>query len=101
MGLSDVGVIDGPTFISDLMTAETQSLSWFIDEGGTFYPPSGDINQRRGNEYRGFATLVSISAVPWPHSIWAEVIFGFLGLGWMAYRRKNQRALTTASQSSG
>jgi hypothetical protein len=32
--------------------------------------------------------------VPWPRSIWAEVIFGFLGLGWMAYRRKNQSALT-------
>jgi hypothetical protein len=88
MGPSDVGVIDAPTFISDLMTAETQSSSWFIDEGGIFYPPSGDINQRRGNEYRGFATLVSISPVPWPHSIWAEMIFGFLGLAWMAYRRK-------------
>jgi hypothetical protein len=27
-------------------------------------------------------------AVPWPHSIWAETIFGLLALGWMAYRRK-------------
>jgi hypothetical protein len=88
MGPSDVGVIDGPTFVSDLITAETQSLSWFIDEGGIFYPPSGDINQRRGNEYRGFATLESISGVPEP-STWAMMILGFCGLGFMAYRRKN------------
>jgi hypothetical protein len=35
-------------------------------------------------------------AVPFKPSIWANLIFGFLGLGWMAYRRKNQSALTTA-----
>jgi hypothetical protein len=37
-----------------------------------------------------------VSAVPLKPSIWANLIFGFLGLAWMAYRRKNQSALRTA-----
>jgi PEP-CTERM motif len=88
MGLDDVGLIDGETFMSWLATAKAQSLSWFIDEGSTFYPPSGDINQRIGDEYRGFATLVSVSAVPEP-STWAMLLIGFAGIGFMAYRRKS------------
>jgi hypothetical protein len=39
---------------------------------------------------------ISVAGVPLKPSIWANLIFGFLGLGWMAYRRKNQSALTTA-----
>ncbi|MBV8920005.1 MAG: PEP-CTERM sorting domain-containing protein [Bradyrhizobium sp.] len=31
---------------------------------------------------------MSISAVPEP-STWGMMILGFLGLGWMTYRRKN------------
>jgi hypothetical protein len=90
LGLDDVGLIDGETFMSWLATAKT-SLSWFIDEGGTFYPPSGDINQRIGDEYRGFATLVSISDVPEP-STWAMMILGSFGVGFMAYRRRAHSA---------
>jgi hypothetical protein len=86
MGLDDVGLIDGETFMNWLATAQSQSLSWFIDEGGTFYPPSGDINQRIGDEYRGFASSVSISDVPEP-STWAMMILGFAGIDFMAYRR--------------
>jgi hypothetical protein len=38
---------------------------------------------------------VGVSAVPEP-SIWAMLILGFCGLGFMAYRRKNKMALSAA-----
>lgn len=40
-------------------------------------------------------SLTTTPAVPEP-STWAMMIVGFLGLGYTAYRRKNQSALTTA-----
>jgi hypothetical protein len=99
LGLDDVRLTDGETLMGWLSTAKTESLSWFIDEGGTFYPP-GDINQRRGDEYRGFATLVSISPVPGP-----IVGAGLPGLlmavvGFIGWRR-SRRALATDRNSDG
>jgi hypothetical protein len=38
---------------------------------------------------------VQVGAVPEP-STWAMMILGFVGLGWMAYRRKNNRVLSAA-----
>jgi hypothetical protein len=48
------------------------------------------------NLYASTVTLIdAIAAVPEP-STWAMMILGFLGLGWMAYRRKNSMTLRTA-----
>jgi hypothetical protein len=88
--LDDVRLTDGETFVNWLTTAKTESLSWFVNEGGTFYP--ADINQRKGDEYRGYATLVSISGVPEP-STWAMMFLGFAGVGYLAYRRRKVAAL--------
>jgi hypothetical protein len=46
--------------------------------------------------FSDFSVTGEISTVPWPRSIWAEMIFGFLGLGYMAYRQKNKSALAVA-----
>ncbi|SDJ62857.1 PEP-CTERM protein-sorting domain-containing protein [Bradyrhizobium lablabi] len=40
-------------------------------------------------------TMTAITAVPEP-STWAMIIFGFAGIGFMAYRRKSRAALMTA-----
>lgn len=47
-----------------------------------------------GNVQAKFGT-VTITAVPEP-STWAMMILGFLGVGFMAYRRKNNSVLTAA-----
>jgi hypothetical protein len=82
--LSDVSLTDSATFINWLIAAQVDSVSWFIDQGGTFYP--ADISQRRGDEYSGSATLVGISGVP-ESSTWAMMLIGFAGIGFAAYRR--------------
>jgi hypothetical protein len=53
-------------------------------EGGLAYANIHDANFPAG-EIRG--QLEAVSAVPEP-STWAMMIIGFLGLGWMAYRRR-------------
>jgi hypothetical protein len=59
----------------------TGSAGWGAD-GGNFLPEAEIIAQ----------------AVAEP-STWAMMILGFLGLGWMAYRRKNSMTLRTAQPS--
>lgn len=62
----------------------------FADAAG-FNGPSGYYQDNSGS------LQVSISAVPEP-STWAMLVLGFCGLGWIAYRRRNQTALdATAS----
>jgi hypothetical protein len=43
----------------------------------------------------GFLTLETVAAVPEP-STWAMMILGFAGIGFMAYRRRNQAATLSA-----
>jgi PEP-CTERM motif len=90
-GLDDVGHISAETLQSYLATANTQSLSWFIDEAG-IASEYQNIDQRIGYDYQGVAVLTSISDVPEP-STWAMMILGFAGIGFMAYRRKSKPAL--------
>jgi hypothetical protein len=40
-----------------------------------------------------------VKAVPEP-STWAMMLFGFAGIGFMAYRRKNKMALSLPEQST-
>ena len=47
------------------------------------------------DSYGGSLDAISIAAVPEP-STWAMMILGFLGVGFMAYRRKTQSALRIA-----
>jgi len=58
--------------------------------GIPYYPISCDLTAGAPC----FATFAT-SAVPEP-STWAMMILGFLGLGWMAYRRKSKPALMAA-----
>jgi hypothetical protein len=54
-----------------------------------FNDPPGYYNDNTGS------ITVNISAVPEP-STWAMMIFGFAGVGFMAYRRKSKPALMAA-----
>jgi hypothetical protein len=77
--------------LTSLNTPFSYSLAgsyYYLDQEGQF-----DFG---GDNLVLFSETVALSPVPLKPSIWANLIFGFLGLGWMAYRRKNQRALTTA-----
>jgi hypothetical protein len=91
----------------------TNGQSDFIPGRSVLVPSTADLF---GINYSGFGpgnwpaasnafptvsgSLVA-SAVPLKPSIWANLIFGFLGFGWIAYRRKKQRAPTTAWSRSG
>jgi hypothetical protein len=62
--------------------------------GGPVQPGNFDSSLFGTNYLYGTVT-VEISAVPEP-STWAMMIFGFCGLGFMAYRRKSKSALKAA-----
>jgi PEP-CTERM motif len=94
-GLNDVGHISAQTLQSYLATANTQSLSWFIDEAG-IASEYQDMGQRIGYDYQGVAVLTSISDVPEP-STWAMLLLGFAAISFMAYRRKSKPALMAAA----
>jgi hypothetical protein len=64
------------------------SKSENMDLYGTYYPDFGT------NSPLGLQVDVA-SAVPEP-STWAMMIFGFAGVGFMAYRRKSKPALMAA-----
>jgi hypothetical protein len=77
--------LDGFVFNNYLAAGDTYANS--VWDGASLY------NQ----EYDAFfSATFTVAAVPLKPSVWANLIFGFLGLAWMAYRRKNQRALITA-----
>ncbi len=48
-----------------------------------------------GTNSNGTASFTLVAAVPEP-STWAMMILGFVGLGFMTYRRKNTTALRAA-----
>jgi hypothetical protein len=54
-----------------------------------------DIFEEGGNVGFGVGTMSVTAAVPEP-STWAMMILGFVGLGFMAYRRKGNQALRAA-----
>ena len=65
-----------------------------IDGGSSFQTVAGGTNgPALGRPITGPLTIAA--AVPEP-STWAMMILGFLGLGFMAYRRKNQTAFSAA-----
>jgi hypothetical protein len=65
-----------------------QASTW--SDSGFGYPQAPPPNPDE------LAVFTTAAPAPLKPSIWANLIFGFLGLGWIAYRRKNQSALTTA-----
>jgi hypothetical protein len=52
---------------------------------------AGQYLPGEGNELSAFT---AVAPVPEP-STWAMMILGFLGLGWMAYRRRSQLSVAT------
>jgi hypothetical protein len=84
------------TFIFNLvLDTPAGSLSGgpiMIDPGSSF-EAVGTVGPPLGQTITG--TLTISAAVPGP-STWAMVILGFLGLGFMAYRRKQQTAFNAA-----
>ena len=70
-------------------TGATTLYFGFADANG-FSGPPGYYNDNTGS-----ITVNGVSAVPEP-STWAMMILGFLGVGFVAYRRKNGPALRIA-----
>jgi hypothetical protein len=56
-----------------------------------FYSPANCGNCLVAGDFPSF-TSFSVSAIPEP-STWAMMLLGFAGVGFMAYRRKNNVAL--------
>jgi PEP-CTERM motif-containing protein len=70
--------------ILDTHASLLAGLSATIDSMSYFYDPATGMNS--GQPISG---VLTISAVPEP-STWAMLILGFAGVGFMAYRRRNQ-----------
>jgi PEP-CTERM motif len=65
-------------------------------DGDSLQMTNGFVFFTVGTRTQEFGTLTAVAAVPEP-STWAMMILGFLGLGFMAYRRKqNGAALSLA-----
>jgi hypothetical protein len=75
---TSIGPITGTTFAS--------TIPFSTDEGSLIFLTHGETST---------FTAVVTAAVPEP-STWAMMIFGFAGIGFMAYRRKSKPVLTTA-----
>jgi hypothetical protein len=85
---------DGPVAINFDNTAQT-----FNYAGGSFTLTVLDLNVPAGQQNTSVAltgTIQSVAAVPEP-STWAMMILGFAGVGFMAYRRRNQSASLRAA----
>jgi PEP-CTERM motif len=84
--LTDIGAsitISSPT---DTLTYSTSGLTFAVDNHGG--------NQIDGGAFTASSPIVA-GAVPEP-STWAMMLLGFVGLGFMAYRRKSKPALMAA-----
>ncbi len=73
----------------------------FTYAGGSFDLQIQDVILQTGRRQPGDAeflvgTFSAVSAVPEP-STWAMMILGFAGVGFMAYRRRNQGAVPSAA----
>jgi hypothetical protein len=89
--LSNPLTSDGLEFLATPFPSVTQNATGFNlwgNGGGSF---TGYVETPHNLKYQvdlGNATFAA-AVVPLRPSIWAEMIFGLLGLGWMVYRRKN------------
>jgi hypothetical protein len=72
----------------------TATNSFGIGWTGTNYGIT-DFNSNPGGFCCGTEITLSVTAVPEP-STWAMLLLGFLGLGFMAYRRKSKPAMFAA-----
>jgi hypothetical protein len=78
-------------------TPESFAITWWNSGGINDYtgapnPAYGDGN---GGVARGYIVEFNVAAVPEP-STWAMMILGFAGVGFMAYRSRNQTAALAA-----
>jgi hypothetical protein len=82
-------------FVPSLDFGQTLSYSLQNGDGWTFNVNAVGTNGLTDN-FSGITTHVALSsAVPEP-STWAMMILGFVGVGFMAYRRKSKPALMAA-----
>jgi hypothetical protein len=75
-----------------IFTNPTETFSF---EGGTFTLALNNASITPGGNVPITGTLTAVAAVPEP-STWAMMILGFMGVGFMAYRRKGRSAFRLA-----
>jgi PEP-CTERM motif len=82
---------------ASLFSGESTAIDTGPNAGRIFPSACLDISCAVGNPISGTFTFSgeTVSAVPEP-STWAMMILGFVGVGYMAYRRKKQTALNAA-----
>jgi hypothetical protein len=94
---SSSGNPDGSTTVTTLSGFLFDPLPTQTDPNGgndglfAFYSPVNCGNCQVASDFPSF-TSFSVSAIPEP-STWAMMLLGFAGVGFMAYRRKNNVAL--------
>jgi hypothetical protein len=71
------------------------SLTSFTYDGGTFTLALNDVAISVLGTVPVTGLITAVAAVPEP-STWAMMILGFMGVGFMAYRRKNTRTFRIA-----
>jgi len=96
-GIVDQNVTGGQNTFSAVF--QTSNMSEYVEFYNTASPAGKDtiyVHFPDGSENTTFTGPETIAtAVPEP-STWAMMILGFCGLGFMAYRRKNQTAAAVA-----
>ena len=68
---------------------QSGALTYVQTNGYQDTNPGSDLNDYPQDEHGAFDLIGNVSAVPEP-STWAMMILGFLGLGFLARRRRNQ-----------
>jgi len=102
-GFSLYDSVDNKNLVNNSSRTDVPVGVW-TDYSYTFTAGSGDSNYFLNFFFQSGAypakdvllDAVSITAVPEP-STWAMMILGFAGIGFMAYRRRNQAALPSAA----
>jgi len=99
-GIAVVGNIPQPSGITDLtfFVAYSQALStssFLLGTGNAHAYFVADVAAPNGTGSFNTGVVGAVAAVPEP-STWAMMILGFMGVGFMAYRRRGQPSLRLA-----
>jgi PEP-CTERM motif len=79
--------------VTDNSANALSSVDWFAYAFGGTYDGAGNFASSSNPGFEG--TVTEVAAVPEP-STWAMMILAFMGVGFMAYRRKSKPALMAA-----
>ena len=82
--------VSGADFLVNGMTAASEIFDNYFDTQVLIVGSTFEVSPRTGND-----VIAAVAAVPEP-STWAMLILGFVGIGFMAYRRKAKPALMAA-----